>query len=95
MNTRQVADQIGVTRRQLDHWMDRGWLFEPEKYSPERQLEHEWTTRQFETARIAARLVDAGFQPRFACWYARHDPDAAERAHAHVARIIQTHGRPT
>lgn len=64
-----IADQAGVTYRQLDYWIRQGYLKPIRTGGTGHQ--HEWPKTELSVARWMGRLVKAGFTPEAAAELAR------------------------
>lgn len=62
--------ELGITYRQLDHWITRGYL-RPEN-KPGSGTEREFSEREIEVAKLMAALVNAGFRAEKAAKTARY-----------------------
>lgn len=60
----------GITYRQLDHWVVKGWLL-PDTGRTGQGVPREWPERELRIARAMVRLVDAGMRPDVAAVIAR------------------------
>lgn len=60
----------GVTYRQLDHWVRRGYL-RPDQPAPGSGNAREWSGDELRVAQLMACLKGAGFAPAAAADYAR------------------------
>lgn len=61
----QILDYTGVTYRQLDHWVRRGFL-RPARALPGSGVTRLWSSAELKVARRMALLVDAGLTPETA-----------------------------
>jgi hypothetical protein len=77
--TDRPEDQMGITHRQLDHWVRQGYLA-PVVAAPGTGNSREWLPIEIEIGRRMARLVAAGFVPERAAVIARFNWPAAEIA---------------
>ena len=76
----------GVTYRQLDFWVRRGYL-RPEHEAPGCGGNRKWTEEECRVARLMGRLVAAGFTPEIAHRIARDGADRVELAHGVIVEV--------
>lgn len=62
LTSREVADLVGVTYRQLDHWTRRGYLPIGDR-TPGSGVPRRWWPDEVERARVFAALADIGVEP--------------------------------
>jgi hypothetical protein len=74
-----VADELGITFRQLDHWARKGYL-QPERPMDGSGIPRRWPAAELEVARRIGILVAAGLQPEMAATFARDGWPRAEIA---------------
>ena len=67
----QVAREAGISYRQLDHWIRRGWVIPDGEASPGSGFPREWTDAEALVVRVMGRLVRAGLPPHMAHEIAR------------------------
>ncbi len=65
-----VEHEIGITYRQLNHWVIRGYL-RPDQERRSSGVARSWTAAELEVARRMGRLVRAGLTPERAIVFAR------------------------
>jgi hypothetical protein len=72
MNSEQVASIAGITKRQLDNWVTKGWL-KPTVVSGQGWggTQREFDGKEAEVARLMGRLTRAGLYPNYAHKVAR------------------------
>jgi len=68
MNSLTAAEQAGITYRQMDHWIRRGYIAAS---CPGSGHEREITERQAAIAKHMGELTKAGMKPAAAAQYAR------------------------
>ena len=83
---RHITDELGITYRQLDSWVRRGYL-RPErktvrggKYHDGSGAPRRWPATELEVARRMGRLVAAGLRPERAAGFARNSWPAGDLA---------------
>jgi DNA-binding transcriptional MerR regulator len=86
----QVAEQAGVTYRQLDHWVSRGWLH-PESVGTGTGHERHWPPREVRQAQDMGRLVQFGIPPELAHRIARAGQALAMEAVLIQVRTVEAH----
>jgi hypothetical protein len=72
LTTVDVAQLVGVTFRQLDYWLRRGWVPAPNP-TPGSGNQRVWTRELVRCAAVMAALVRAGLTPDAASELARTD----------------------
>lgn len=81
-----AADPPGMSYRQLDYWVRRGYL-RPGNADAGSGSTRQWPAEELRVAALMARLVDAGLQPATACVVARANRNRYELAPGIVVRI--------
>lgn len=70
--TPALAKHLGISYRELDHWVTQGWIASTtlnggeDRRNPGTGKVRVWVGREVSVARIFANLVHAGMKPRFA-----------------------------
>lgn len=79
-NSDQVMRWAGITRRQLDHWVAKGFL-KPVVIPAERMggKIYDWSMTEAKTAEHMGKLVSAGIPPAMAHRFATGDTAALNR----------------
>lgn len=83
MDTTDICHRLGVSYRQIDHWVRRGWL-RPDQPIPGSGNPREWTNEELDVARRMAALVNAGISPAVAADAARKGGEAWLSPHVKV-----------
>lgn len=65
--------RLGITYRQLDYWVRKGYLRPEGESSPGTGTARQWPPAELDIARRMGRLVAAGFPPERAAAFARND----------------------
>lgn len=71
MNTQDIVNVSGLTYRQIDHAVRKGWLKPDNTHGKGTNNGREWTQGEYNIAVIAGRLVRAGFHTEQAMGIAR------------------------
>ena len=76
MNGPQAAQRAGITYRQLDYWLRRGFLGESDSNTPGSGYVRDLTVTQVERLTQLAALVQAGVRPEVAAAWLDEAQDA-------------------
>jgi DNA-binding transcriptional MerR regulator len=84
LTSADITFEAGITYRQLDHWVRRGYL-RPEhvgknRYGSSSGYSRYWTREELDVARVMGRLTAAGLTPTAAHRIARSGEPRAELA---------------
>ena len=90
MNGPQLAERIGVSYRQVDFWVSKGYL-RPENETGS-GIPREFSSSEIQVAVVMARLVAAGVRPSEAHLIARGDPAAIAKVQAAMAGALRLIG---
>jgi hypothetical protein len=85
VNTTELAQALGLTTRQIHHWVDKEWFF-PDQQEKGRGHEQEWPSKEIVVLERTAVLVRIGWGARLASWYARTEPEMVNEIMIAVGR---------
>lgn len=71
--SKHTVFRLGITYRQLDYWVRKGYLRPEGEASPGTGIARQWPAAELDIARRMGRLVAAGFPPERAAAFARND----------------------
>lgn len=74
-----VADELGITYRQLDYWVRKGFL-KPRRFGESSGISREWPPAELDVARRMGLLTAAGLVPERAHAFAREGWPSGEIA---------------
>jgi DNA-binding transcriptional MerR regulator len=81
-----VIDACGITYRQLDYWVRKGWLQPRDRRQHTAGVPRDFDDEELAVAARMARLIDRGFTPRAAARIARVTP-----GYVHLGQGIHLH----
>lgn len=79
----EILERTGLTYRQLDYWVRKGWL-RPARKANGSGSRRGWTRRELDVAVVMCRLVDAGLKVDIAAIAAREWAKPGWRSRRHV-----------
>lgn len=88
-NSNQVMQWAGISRRQLDHWVERKFI-KPVTHSGRgfNGVQYDWSMEEAKVVERMGKLVAAGLPPAMAHRFARGDQKALERLLFAVAPCV-------
>lgn len=88
-NSEQVMRWAGITRRQLDHWVEKEFI-KPVTHSGRGfgGIQYDWSAEEARTVERMGKLVAAGIPPAMAHKFARGEQAAIERLLYAVAPCV-------
>ena len=92
LKTPDVATLLGVSFRQLDHWIRRGWIPSPNP-TPGSGTDRVWTRETVRIASVMVALVGLGIIPPRAAHYAATG-ERTHRRHGVELALVLTEAYP-